>query len=648
MSLQIRKVVLYHESGDYRELNLRVGRLNIITGASKTGKSSILDIVDYCMGRSDCNIADGIQRVVSWFAVLLQHDMGELFIARRSPGGLKKSSPDVYLQQWYDGKGPWHVDLVANVDVEGLIAVLSRATGIRENQQVTRPGSTRVPFRATIRHSLFYCFQDQNDIDNRRYLFHRQSETFVAVDLRHTLPYFLGAIDERRLFDVADLARLEARIQALTSEIHQGGGKGDLAQARMLLTLASSVGLLDAVDLAEDYPGAITQLRQAVGEAQQDGISSIGDVEKSIVELRERRVILRNELADVRERLRELQDYERLRDGYTLEIGEQESRLAVIRLFDDEVISGANCPICHSELGHHDPSLAEMAAVLSEVRFRLRAVGLEAPDATRSLLALRSNEQQIVLAMRSNQRNLLEVLDLQRSSEETIDEAIIQSRVSGRVEQFLEDHDAFVSDNSSQQELDTLSVEAAKLRKSLASDLVEERMDTFLGFVNADLTEYAKALSLEYSDTRVRLDARRLTIIADTVDGPVSMDRMGSGENWVGYHIASHLALHKWLRQRNRPVPGFIILDQPSQAHFPSEDPNIVNLSARPSDQDTAAVTRMYELIHDVTVALAPELQVIVTDHARIDQPWFTESIVEEWRQSTQNALLPQAWLEQT
>jgi hypothetical protein len=62
---------------------------------------------------------------------------------------------------------------------------------------------------------------------------------------------------------------------------------------------------------------------------------------------------------------------------------------------------------------------------------------------------------------------------------------------------------------------------------------------------------------------------RNLTVVADTLDGPVPLSRMGSGENWVGYHVLAHLTLHKWFRQKNRRVPGFVIFDHPSQAHYP-------------------------------------------------------------------------------
>jgi hypothetical protein len=67
MSLQIEKLILYSRTGEIRELRFKTGHLNILTGASKTGKSAIIDIVDYCTGRGECNVADGvIRKYVGW------------------------------------------------------------------------------------------------------------------------------------------------------------------------------------------------------------------------------------------------------------------------------------------------------------------------------------------------------------------------------------------------------------------------------------------------------------------------------------------------------------------------------------------------------------------------------------------------------
>jgi hypothetical protein len=55
--------------------------------------------------------------------------------------------------------------------------------------------------------------------------------------------------------------------------------------------------------------------------------------------------------------------------------------------------------------------------------------------------------------------------------------------------------------------------------------------------------------------------------------GPAYMDRgkIGSGMNWVGYHLSAYLALQDFFIRNARPVPHFLVLDQPSHAFFPRD-----------------------------------------------------------------------------
>ena len=100
MSLQIVKLVLYSHDAEIREVSFQTGAFNVITGASKTGKSAIIDIIDYCTGRSECNVAEGvIRRYVDWYATLFQLGAGQMFIARRNPALGDKASPEIYMDR---------------------------------------------------------------------------------------------------------------------------------------------------------------------------------------------------------------------------------------------------------------------------------------------------------------------------------------------------------------------------------------------------------------------------------------------------------------------------------------------------------------------------------------------------------------------
>lgn len=61
----------------------RTHGLNIITGKSKTGKSAIIDIVDYCLGRGSFNVAEGtIRKKVACFGLHISKGTDEVIIAR--------------------------------------------------------------------------------------------------------------------------------------------------------------------------------------------------------------------------------------------------------------------------------------------------------------------------------------------------------------------------------------------------------------------------------------------------------------------------------------------------------------------------------------------------------------------------------------
>lgn len=97
--IQIRAVVIYSHDGRHRVVPLEPGRVNIISGDSRTGKSAILGIIDYCFGAKEIDVPEGkVRRNVAWFALLLQTPRGQAFVARQLPMGDGKSNEAVYVQ----------------------------------------------------------------------------------------------------------------------------------------------------------------------------------------------------------------------------------------------------------------------------------------------------------------------------------------------------------------------------------------------------------------------------------------------------------------------------------------------------------------------------------------------------------------------
>lgn len=71
MTFRIRALHLYGRQVDkVRTLNFRTDGLNIITGGSATGKSALIEIIDYCLASRSFNVPTGvIRRMVRMYAL---------------------------------------------------------------------------------------------------------------------------------------------------------------------------------------------------------------------------------------------------------------------------------------------------------------------------------------------------------------------------------------------------------------------------------------------------------------------------------------------------------------------------------------------------------------------------------------------------
>ena len=144
MTFQIRTIAIYSETGEIREVKLNLGSLNIITGASKTGKSTLLDIVDYCMGSSGFPIAAGVVRThARAYAVLFQSGQEGVFVARFAPDPGKSVSTQFHIRSMSpDGPLPIFDELTVNSDRETAKSELAAFAGIRANLHEPESGTT--------------------------------------------------------------------------------------------------------------------------------------------------------------------------------------------------------------------------------------------------------------------------------------------------------------------------------------------------------------------------------------------------------------------------------------------------------------------------------------------------------------------------
>ena len=645
MTLQIRSISIFSRNGKRRDVNFRLGALNIVTGASKTGKSALLDIVDYCWGREECTVPEGeIRKGVSWFAVHFDNDDEGILIARKNPGPGGRASDEIYFARGVDELPSNASSFHKNITGDSLKTQLSATLGISENLHVPEKRSTRQPLEASSRHAILFCLQAQDEIANRRLLFHRQGEQFLPQAIRDALPYFLGAVDEDHFFALKRHQDVRMRLRRLEREYAevQSIARDASNAAHGLLDEARRAGLVAPAAQPEDATGVFALLKEAT-VPQPITFSTVDDPEADLTALDEQRRSLLRQLQNLREEIADVERLSRDASEFEEEAREQEARLASIGLIADTgEDAGESCPLCESQLTVSVPTIVEIRASLVNVQTQLRSVRRDVPRLQQRLADLASQREDLNERIRDVQTDIARrIQDNERLRLEQHQFAE-QARVAGRIAYYLENAATLAEDSELPSKLEQLRAEVRELESVLDDDAAEERLMTALNLLGRDLTDFAIQLGLEHGDNPLRLDLKRLTVVADTDDGPLSLAQMGSGENWVGYHVAAHLSLHKLFCRRGRPVHGLLMLDQPSQAHYPPERDEGGRIDDLP-DEDQTAVRQLFKLLHNYCHELTPDMQIIVADHVELLEDWFRESIAERWRHGI--ALVPQSWL---
>ncbi|NPU93354.1 MAG: DUF3732 domain-containing protein [Gammaproteobacteria bacterium] len=645
MTMQIKSIVLYHKDGRVRELNFQLGKLNIITGESCTGKSAIIDIVDYCLGRSTFGVFEGVNRdVVAWYAVFLRIDDADVFCAKPAPKGNAASQSSVFLRIGHELTVPPIDSLVVNSNDTALIQQLSGMLRILPNSSAPEDNQTREPLEATIAHTKFYLFQEQGEIANRAFLFHRQNEQFMLQAIKDTLPYLLGATPEDQLVLVQQERELKRKIRLHERRMQEAASivSSEFSQGAQLVNEAIAVGLLDKNTDAALPERVMICLKEALQWRR--GASQIRSSEVSQLELNIQLDRARAEYNELYDSLIQARTFEFESQNFSEALSEQAGRLRSINIVPPGNGS-TNCPLCGSS--NVTPEADELRQALHALDVDLAEVQANRPRLFKRVSELESRVTSARQKVQGLQQQLRLVVGAEDDELAQRDADANIARVMGRISLYLESAKELHAESGSENELSSLRTKLSALSEILSRDSIEEEQVSILNRIGSRMTRLAEKLNLELK-CPYRLDLKNLTVVADS-DRPVQMTRMGSGSNWLGCHLIALLALHQHFVEQKRPVPGFLIIDQPSQVYFPSTiykqlDGTKESLAEFTGDADISAVSRMFRVLYEFVQELSPNFQIIVTEHANLPEKWYQDSLAElPWRDGL--ALIPADWL---
>lgn len=665
MKAKIRAVVLWPKNEQLRprQIDFKMKGIEVITGSSETGKSSLIPIVDYCLGSSRCAIPVGvIRRTVDWFGVVLRHPGGEILLARRNPG-VQTQTSEMYIQQARRVAIPGRLDGEPKITTEVAVETMNRLAKL-PSLPLDPNAESGWGGRPSFRDTAAFQFQPQHIVANPYTLFFKADTYEHQQKLKNIFPLVLGAMDvasieaSRRLRFVDDeLAKVNEELQ----RAHQRQ-QDAISDFRTFYSRARELGLLPNAPDSGDEWGVDTyvrflspvpdSLKEQPFPSPPEGASRRATRELARVREEERDVA--HAIDDRKRKLGRLQLVRTSTSHFAASATAQRERVAPAGWFADQLRASNNCVVCGSDTRVATEEMKRLATIIQE--FEHSTAGVEGVEALldREAAAVEEDLRRLESRLAEVRRDLGR-LDRQsdeiRGSRHELQEVY---RFVGRLQQELEKFAAADSSGGLETTAAKLRQEAAALRQLINVQESERRLTAAADAISIKIRHYARILRVEHADRPAYVDIRNLTLTVASGEGRKDyLWEIGSAANWMGYHLASLLALHEFFIESSQagasmPVPQFLFIDQPTQAFFPerwavrredtSHDPQL-------DGDDTARVRRVFEALASAVSRTDGKLQIVLIDHVG-EGAWHGMKdvhLVERWREG--NALIPSDWL---
>jgi len=654
--MKIASIHIYSHDGRRRDLPFETEGLNIITGLASTGKSSLSDIVEYCMGEADCKIAEGfIREKVSWFAVNFQFPGQQVFVAKPNPKPGRVQCSLAMLLRGAQIKTPDFEDLAHNGGDELVQQVLSSMLGIPETKTAVPERSSRVSYSVNVKHTTYYLFQKQGLVASKDLLFYRQSEEHLPQAIRDTFAVLFGISQLADMETEANRRATQRELRIATKELRSAEEAEDALDTKGvgLLAEARAVGIPFGSAPAADVPESTGPASDLVASLRQVLSWRLGSsplmANSEMAKLQALRLSLRMQRNDVQGEIAATQRYVKGASEFESEVYEQRARLESINALPHSADGAWQWPFLREEDARMDGIAQALLGELSSLSQELQTVGGARPRLDQRLATLTEKSSNLAAEIRQLEQSINAAVLIEEKAAALEDANAQATRVQGRVSFYLESLQPSDAINTLKLKVQRLQAKLDQLILDAgAEDDAEARMHSVLTNISSTMTSLIGEFKPFFWEFPFWVDMRDLTVVVQRPGNPVPMKRTGGGANWLAYHMSALLAMHHYASKNGVPIPRFLMLDQPTQVYFPTRiayeaAAGDIQRVQQTKDADLVAARRLFEILLDYTKTVVPGFQLIVTEHANFADEWFQDALVEEpWMNPP--ALVPHDW----
>lgn len=628
MNAIVKKIVLFKGTKDKREVDFAEG-LNIITGDSKTGKSAIIEIVDYCLFASRSTIPKGkISEYVDFFSIIIKIKDIYLIIARpnvKSNNGDKAyfsiETDDLFLQSfdfsYFNRLKLRKIKNDIQTEVEkyfGLSITDTRKDYDEEKQSFGK---------ATIRSAVPFLFQHQNLITSKHSLFYRFDDYYRRKATVNQMPILLGWVDGEYY---SAFREYEDKVKQLKAEqkLEKKAHKSDDKLHKQIFPMIDRYYTLIGKNLNKNI--SFDDLRIIGKQLPEFPMStySESDVGSKILELNDQIIPLKNELTKINLQLKKLDDNEEDAEIY----GQKLVFIAeTVDITDNEVLI---CPVCNK----HSSEVNNLVSTLKESKKNLidelNKIETYVEDSSEQILFLQNARDS---AKKEIRELVVEIEFLKEKNQEIKhnqpirDQAMItKGAIEEVVKQTLNLNKFKISDT------DKLKDDIKTLKKKLDNYNLETKYKGVDEFLERRMNEVCDKLDFEEElrPGRLKFELKTFNFYYMYGNDKILLSEMGSGANWLACHLSLFIALlHLSCKENKSVIPSFLFLDQPSQVYFPKE----YKQTEDDVDENIEQVKNIFKVIKDELEIIKKDCdfmpQVVIMDHA--DEKEFNTYVKKRW-----------------
>lgn len=636
--------------GRQRPVKFKPG-VNIITGASGTGKSALIKAIDYCLGSSRCELpayvrSRSIAVGVKWIA-----GQDEMIVGRLIPMMGQDSSHQMFASSGRNLPLPTTVDeFEGPMPLNAAKAFLERAFGIGD-----LPGEPdgwgKIGGRATVRHITPYMFVTKEVIYSEQVLLHGLEQAKKAPDIVATMPYFLRATDEasalnerrlRQLQRTLDLEEKRARTRATAESAFRERAFSLLAEAERLEMIGPVATTTPDADLLE-----------RLGELGSDPVKAkVVPSEGQLADLHRQRKDLLADLAEIRRQEAAAQTVIGEVSGFEGTVRRQREKLMLAsHLKLDEV--GHVCPVCDQPSEAGATTVEALRVAFEKIRSESAAVDRVKPRLIDYDGALRDRRGEINTALRGVDDRIRTWLRQSDDARMFASLANLRAHLLGRVSFFLETMKD--EQRAEGRNLNVLRTQIRDLEGLVDRDArivrlrrAERKISQYATeiFSNLPTIEPCVGSELDFSSSEPAI-----AVIEAGSNIVLHMTDVGSDQNYLAIHVALSFALQHFLGDEGSPVPGVLVFDQISRPYFPAKgeephDEKMIDATGddEEEDEDIRAMRRHVDFLFTETDRLT-DLQVVLIEHAYFaDDPRYVKATRERWTRASGRGLVPSDW----